>query len=185
MLSVIFTQLTYIVKTLRWYSVNWYHFLSSRRRDLKLYWYREDKSICSDSWERKSRAFIGKIYRLQLRFHLRFDASKLFVSLSSLCPRRSRRSTYNTWRPHYRKFLFSKLLCAHGTAEWSKRLVSENYCNHRWLHTSWYGSASHCLRNRNAREEKWVIRQKLQAVLLFWWKQLECISGTKHWQGLK
>ena len=63
MLSVIFTQLTYIVKTLRWYSVNWYHFLSSRRRDLKLYWYREDKSICYDSWEWKSRAFIGKIHR--------------------------------------------------------------------------------------------------------------------------
>ena len=25
--------------------------------------------------------------------------------------------------------------------------MSENYCNHRWLHTSWYGSAAHCLRN--------------------------------------
>ena len=54
-------------------------FLSPRRRDLKLYWYREDKSICYDSWERKSRAFIGKIYRLQLCFHLRFDSPKLRI----------------------------------------------------------------------------------------------------------
>ena len=166
MLLEIFTQLTYIVKTLRWYSVNLYHFLSSRRRVLKLYWYRQDK-------------FIRSIWDL-MRQNLVF-----FVSLNSFCPRRSRRSTQDTWSPNYRKFLLSKLLSAHGTAQWSKWLVSENYCNHRWLHTSWYGSAAHCLRNRNAREEKWVIRQKLQAFFLLWWKQLECISGTKHWQGLK
>ena len=58
---------------------NWYHFLSSRRRDLKLYWYCEDKLILHDSSERKSWALIGKIYRLQLHSHLRFDASKLRI----------------------------------------------------------------------------------------------------------
>ena len=60
---------------------NWYHFLSSRRCDLKLYWYSEDKLILHDSSERKSWALIGKIYRLQLHSHLRFDAS----NLSAVC----------------------------------------------------------------------------------------------------
>ena len=49
MLSAIFTQLTYIVKKQKkMISRNWYHFLSSSRRDLKLY--REDKLILHDSW---------------------------------------------------------------------------------------------------------------------------------------
>ena len=42
-------ELTCIVKTFNWFSV------------IDMIWYREDKSICYDSWERKSWALMGKI----------------------------------------------------------------------------------------------------------------------------
>ena len=42
-------ELTCIVKTFNWFFV------------IDMIWYREDKSICYDSWERKSWALMGKI----------------------------------------------------------------------------------------------------------------------------
>ena len=88
--------------------LNWYNFLSSRCRDLKIYWYRENKSICYDSWERESWALTVKIYGLQLCFHLGFHVSKLrfFVSLSSLCPCRSSKEKSISALAHCSRVIF-------------------------------------------------------------------------------
>ena len=164
---------------------NWYHFLSSRCRDLKLYWYCEDKLILHDSSERKSWALIGKIYRLQLRSHLGFDASKLrifYISQQFVAPvgvedphiipnaQITASSYYLSYYPHMGRLNGGNGWCQKTTA------ITDDYIQVDMgaLHTVC------AIATQGKKNGPCVKSYKLSFSID------ECSwSGTKHWQGLK